>query len=345
MAETEAMDGSALVTGGTGYIASHLMAALLKEGWPVRACARGERPPGMPAEVDYRSVDLAGSEPLDELVEGVTHVFHLAGASSSRSSDDEMWRSNVEGTQRLVDAAARSGTERVLYMSSTSVYGEAVQLPLPVREDVEVHPSRSYGKAKWGAEQAVWQAGEGGLAVVVVRPVSIFGPGNTKLLASAILDVAIERYAGLETLAVHRQPVEQRLVHVADVVAACLHLIDHPEATGRAFNVCLDTYPTSHELAAILAGLFSMDVELDDDPDCGLPPDQRAAVHDRMLAQGMQGHILVSPERFRLMRKANRNNRLCIDALLGTGFRFTESSLDDSIAATVQWYRQHRWIM
>lgn len=339
------MGDTALVTGGTGYIASHLMAALVERGWQVRACARAGRPEGLPEPVDYRSVDLAGQDPLDDVLAGVTHVFHLAGASSSRSSEEEMWRSNVEVTERLVDAAGPAGVQRLLFMSSTSVYGEEVQLPVPVREDVEPTPSRAYGKAKWGAEQAVWRAGDKGLPVVVVRPVSVYGPGNTKLLGSAVLDVAIERFAGLDTLAVDRKPIEQRLVHVADVVASCLHLIDHPDSTGRAFNVCLDKYPSSHELGAILGELFSMSIELDDDPDCGLPPEERTRVRDRMLTHGMVDEILFTKERFRLMRKANRNNRLSVDALLGTGFRFAEDDLPASIGATVDWYRQHRWIL
>ncbi len=339
------MGGSALITGGTGYIGSHLIPALVERGWQVRTCGRSKRPERLPAPVGYHSVDLAGDESLDDVLAGVSHVFHLAGASSSRSSEQEMWRSNVEGTERLVGAARRAGVQRLLHMSSTSVYGEEVQLPVPVREDVETCPSRAYGKAKWGAEQAVWRAGEKGLPVVVMRPVSVYGPGNTKLLASAVLDVAIERFAGLDTLAVPREAIEQRLVHVADVVAACLHLIDHPLATGRAFNVCLDTYPTSHELAGILAELFSMSPELDDDPDCGLPGEERTRVRDRMLEQGMVGEILLTKERFRLMRKANRNNRLSLGALMGTGFRFGEHDLPASIGATVEWYRQHRWIL
>ncbi|MBW3556333.1 MAG: NAD(P)-dependent oxidoreductase [Actinobacteria bacterium] len=339
------MARSALVTGGTGYIASHLVPALVERGWQVRSCARGGRPPSMPEEVEHHSVDLSGTDDLDEVLSGVSHVFHLAGASSSRSSDEEMWRSNVEGTTRLVEAARRTGVERFLYMSSTSVYGEEVQLPVPVPEDVEPCPSRSYGKAKWGAEQAVWRAVERGLAGVVVRPVSVFGPGNTKLLGSAILDVAVERFAGLDKLDVHREPVEQRLVHVDDVVAATLHLAVHPDSTGRAFNVCLDTYPTSHDLVGILADLFSMSIELSDDPECGLPPEERARVRDRMLALGMQDQILLSKERFRLMRKSNLNNRLDIGALTSTGFRFAHSDLPSSIASTVDWYRQHRWIL
>lgn len=338
------MPRTALVTGGSGYIASHLLPALLADGWAVRTCGRRDRPTGIPAEAEYQRVDLAEGPGLDGLLDGITHVFHLAGASSSRSSEEEMWRSNVVATERLVAAAAVAGVERFVHMSSTSVYGEDEQLPLPVREDVQPRPSRAYGKAKWGAEEAVWRAVEQ-VPAVVLRPVSVFGPGNEKLLASAVLDVAIERFAGLGSVAVHDVAVEQRLVHVDDVVAACLHLAASDEAVGRAFNVCLDHYPTSHEVAGILADEHGLEVELSGDPECGLGEEERTSVHARMVSEGMEPEILLTPERFRFMRKANRNNRLSIEALLGTGFRFSRHDLRTSVGDTVDWYRRHRWVL
>src|SRR5438128_1499754 len=174
---------SALVTGATGFIASHLVPALVADGWTVRASGRRPRPDFLPAEAEYRSVDFVdgAEDDLRTLVDGVTHVFHLAGASSSKSSDEEMRRNNVVATERLFDAIEAAGTvERSLYMSSTSVYGEEVQLPSPVPEDVEAHPSRGYGKAKYESEQVVWRHSAAGQAVVVLRPVSVHGPGAIK---------------------------------------------------------------------------------------------------------------------------------------------------------------------
>ncbi|MDQ2728355.1 MAG: SDR family oxidoreductase, partial [Actinomycetota bacterium] len=213
---------SALVSGATGFIGSSLVPALLTEGWAVRAVGRRPRPAWMPPAVDYRAVDLAGGEDLGGISRGITHVFHLAGASSSLSSIDEMHRSNVVATERLTASLLGTDVERLVYLSSTSVYGEEEQLALPVREDVEPRPSRGYGKAKWRAEQVVWSAGASGLAVVVLRPVSVYGPGNVKLLGSTILDAAIDRFAGRQRLLVHAQPVEMRLVHIDDVVRASL---------------------------------------------------------------------------------------------------------------------------
>ncbi len=336
---------TALVTGGTGFIATRLVPALLDDGWEVRTCGRRPRPDSLPEAADHRQADLAGDDDLAPLFDGVTHLFHLAGASSSQSSQEEMERSNVHGTARLLAAAPDGQLERALYMSSTSVYGEEVQLPVPVTEDVEPRPSRGYGKAKWQAEQVVWDHGRKGLPATVLRPVSVHGPGSIKLLASVILDVAIERYAGNARLPVPAPAIEQRLVHVDDLVGACLHLAGHDGAVGRAFNVVSGVYPSSHEIAGLVAAEFEMEVDVVDDPDAGPSHDERAEVRERMLAEGMEPHILLTEDRFRFMRKANRNNRLSIDALLGTGFRPARADVATAVSTDVAWYRDHRWVI
>ncbi len=342
------MGRSALITGGSGFIATRLAPALLEAGWQVRACGRRPRPDSLPDEADYRNADLASGEGVDELFDGTTHVFHLAGASSSNSTDEEMHRSNAVGTENLLIAGADAGFERFLYMSTTAIYGEEVQLPVPVLESVEPHPSRGYGKTKWEAEQVVARFGEKGVPVVALRPVSTYGPANVKLLGSAILDVAIERYGGYETLMVPNAPVEQRLVHVDDLVAATIHLMEHEDAVGRVFNVTSGQYPTSHEIGRILAAEFGMEMELCDegtDDDCGPSYEERGEIRDRMVGEGMKDDIFFTEQRFRFMRKQNRNNRLSIDALLDTGFEFRETDLEASIADTIAWYRSHRWVL
>jgi UDP-glucose 4-epimerase len=335
----------ALVTGATGFLGSRLVPALLDRGWSVRACGRRPRPPELPPEVDYRRVDLAGDEPLEPLLRSVTHLFHLAGASSSTSTDEQMHRHNVVATERLLAAALARQLARLVHMSSTSVYGEERALPLPVREDVEPSPSRGYGKAKWETEKVVWAAVGAGLPAVVLRPVSVYGPENVKLLASVVLDVALEASAGARSLPVPTRPVEQRLVHVDDLVAATLHVADAEAAVGRAFNVVADHYPTSHEVAGIVAGHFEMAVELVDDPDCGPGYERRQELHAGMVARGLVPEILLTTERFRFLRKANRNNRLSTRALLDTGFRFAETDLAAAVGRTIAWYRDHRWLI
>jgi len=337
---------SALVTGATGFIGGRLVAHLVDHGWTVRACGRRPRPDSLPAPAEYQAVDLAGGEDLAGLFGGVTHLFHLAGASSSTSDQAEMDRSNVVGTERLLAAAPPGQLERMVHMSSTSVYGEEEQLPSPVSEDVEVHPSRGYGKAKWRTEQVVQEAGRAGLPVVVLRPVSVYGPGNVKLLASAILDVAIERFSGAREVPVPAQPVEQRLVHIDDLLRATVHVARAEGAVSRTFNVVDERYPSSHEIARLLAGHLDVDVTLADDADAMAPSyEARQAVHAAMVSEGLAPHILLTRERFRFLRKSNRNNRLSTDALRATGFRFERTDLDASIGDTIDWYRGQRWIL
>ncbi|MEO7442391.1 MAG: NAD(P)-dependent oxidoreductase [Acidimicrobiales bacterium] len=333
------------MTGATGFIGSRLVPALVADGWTVVACGRRARPADLAPAVDYRIADLAGDAPLHDLVKGVSHLFHLAGASSSTSSDEQMHRDNVVATERLLDAFGSGQLARVVHMSSTSVYGEEEALALPVREDVVPNPSRSYGKAKWRTEQVVWSQWADGLPAVILRPVSVYGPGNVKLLASAILDVSIEAHGGAAVLAVPARPIEQRLVHIDDLVRATLHVAGSEAAVGRAFNVVGGHYPSSVEVASIVAGHFDMAVELVDDPDCGPSYDERRARHATMVAEGMAPDILLTPERFRFMRKANRNNRLSTEALLTTGFTFAETDLEASVGRTIDWYRRHRWVL
>lgn len=335
-----------MVTGATGYIGARLVPALLGKGWKVLATGRRPRPGSLPTEARYLAADLAGNDDLAPLFKDVTHVYHLAGASSSLASEDEMMRSNVLATERLLDAACESDTlERILYMSSTSVYGEDEKLPSPVTEEFKPRPSRAYGKAKWATEELLWEAEAAGAPIVVVRPVSVYGPGNIKLLGSAVLDAAIERYAGEKVLAVGATEIEQRLVHIDDVVRACMHLGVHPWSVGEAFNVVFPTYPTNHQVAEMIAGPLGMGVEIGEEPECGLGYERRAAVRDEMLAGGMRPDILLTKERFRFMRKANPNNRLSIDALLSTGFQFASPDLETGISTTIDWYRDQRWIL
>src|SRR5262245_13257350 len=102
-------DRLALVTGATGFIASRLVPALVDDGWPVRACGRRPEAPWLPDAVEYRSLDLVTGPGIDDLVKGVSHVFHLAGASSSKSSQAEMERDNVDATAQLFEAIAAAG--------------------------------------------------------------------------------------------------------------------------------------------------------------------------------------------------------------------------------------------
>lgn len=335
---------TALVTGASGFIGTHLVRALTRDGWSVRTCGR-RRPAHQPDGVDHHTADLAASGDLSGVVAGVSHIFHLAGASSSLSDVDEMRRSNVETTSNLLAAVMATGTEppRLLYLSTSAVYGEDRPLPSPITEDVPPQPSRPYGQTKWEAEQVVWAHARRGLRAVVLRPVSVYGPGAIKLVASSILDAAIERHAGRNTLDIPADPVELRLVHIDDVIAACIHLIDADAAAGHPYNLADGVYPSSRRLGGIIAA--KLGIEASHSGGENLDHEQRRRVREQMLAGGMDDSILLTPRRLAFLGRANRNNRLSVEALAKVGFRPRITDLEAGVSATVDWYAAHQWII
>jgi nucleoside-diphosphate-sugar epimerase len=156
-----------------------------------------------------------------------------------------------------------------------------------------------YSETKWQAEQVVWRYADKGVPVAVLRPVTVYAPGAIKLLGSTILGAAIERFAGFGTFAIDRQPIKFAHVHIDDVVAALMHLATNQAAVGQAFNLAAERYPTSHAVAEAVAGEVGITLELSNDPDAGLPYNERVAVRERMLAAGMHGDILLPPQRIR----------------------------------------------
>ena len=311
----------------------------------MRATGRGARPDSLGPDIDFRRADLV-EDHLGSLFEGVSHLFHLAGASSTRFSVEEMSLINAVGTERVARCAADGGVQRMLHMSTTAVYGEKTALPSPVIETVPLSPSRDYGKTKVAAENAARKvSAETGLELVILRPVSVYGPGNTKLVASAMLDVALEKAAGAQALMVGSSFEDLRLVHLDDVVGACIHLARTEGIAGRAFNITSGIYPTSLELAKAIAGAFGMAVEVGGDWEGPLSYTQREAMVERLKVEYPgSANMVFTPERLRFLRRPNVNNVLSIEALTECGFRPTHTDLGETISDTLDWYVKAGWL-
>ena len=155
----------ALVTGGAGFIGSHLSERLLSEGADVVAidCFTDYYPrplkernlAALLGRPGYRFVeDALGTVDLEALLDGRTHVFHLAAQAGVRKSwgrDFQTYTTlNVDATQRLLEACVGRPLERVVYASSSSVYGD--DAPLPMTEDLRLQPVSPYGVTKLAAE-------------------------------------------------------------------------------------------------------------------------------------------------------------------------------------------------
>jgi nucleoside-diphosphate-sugar epimerase len=221
-----------LVTGATGLVGGEVVDRLLERGDTVRALvvepwaldalrARGvEAVPG----------DLAETTDLHPLVAGTDVIVHCAGVVQMAAARREIWAVNVDGTERLLAAAARAGCSRFVYLSSVAVYGHA---RAPIAEDAPQRPVGAYGESKRAAEEALWRCHAAhGLPVTALRPCPIYGARDRKITE------ALRRVARLRVLPLPRAGDRLAdLVHVADVADAALLAAVAPGAVGRAYNV------------------------------------------------------------------------------------------------------------
>ena len=172
---------TALVTGGAGFIGSHLVRALPVRGTRVRvlddlSSGRRANLEGQDCELQVGSV--TDDDALARAVAGVDVVYHLAAvASPPRSLDEPAWTSEVNagGTARVLEVAERAGVRRVVLASSCALYGHPETLPLT--EDHPMRPGSPYAASKLEAEQlALACADAGAVEVVVLRYFNVYGP-------------------------------------------------------------------------------------------------------------------------------------------------------------------------
>jgi nucleoside-diphosphate-sugar epimerase len=237
----------ALVTGAAGFIGSHLSEALLRDGWVVVGVdsfddyysqeekrANLRVPLGSP---DFRVVTQdIGSGGAGTLLEPDDVVYHLAGRPGVRSSwggDFEQYlRNNVLATQRLLEACAKVGVKKLVFASSSSVYGNAETLP--TGEDVLPRPVSPYGASKLAAEELcrVYSTGLG-VPTVTLRYFTVYGPRQRPDMAFRRFIDALSRDKALTIYGDGRQ--SRDFTFVDDAVKATMLASTAP--SGRTFNV------------------------------------------------------------------------------------------------------------
>lgn len=217
-----------LVTGASGFVGTHLVAALAARGYDVVATSR-RKPSYLDdaafAGVRFVAADLHDEQALSRALEGVATVYHVGALFDFHASYDELRRVNVAGTDRLAGLARRAGVKRFVNFSSGAIYGTGYDNKL-VSELDPPHPTDSYARTKWEAEQALFaHHNRDGMLVVSLRLGAIYGPGSRYGDAKAL-------YLLKKGLLFTRPGLKNVLsshVHVRDAVGAALHLAALPE--------------------------------------------------------------------------------------------------------------------
>lgn len=268
----------ALVTGAAGFIGSHLSAALLDAGASITAIdcftdyyPRPLKEANLAAVRDRRGFTFveAAMQDIDlkPLLDGVTHVFHLAAQAGVRKSwgrdFDVYTRNNVEATQRLLEAMVGMPIQKYVYSSSSSVYGDNV--PLPMREDTYLQPLSPYGVSKLAAEHLghLYWANHG-VPAVSLRYFTVYGPrqrpdmGFQRFLTAVRDDKPITVYGDGEQT--------RDFTFVGDIVAANLAAADQGRP-GNVYNIGGGSRVTLNHVLELIGRVTGKKVAIQREPE------------------------------------------------------------------------------
>jgi UDP-glucose 4-epimerase len=254
-----------LVTGGAGFIGSHIARRLLDDGHRVfvvdnlsTGYARNVPHGAELIELDISLPGLAERLPSDRF-DGVLHLAAQSSGEISHERPETDILTNVFGTIQLLQWAHERGARRFLYGSSMAVYGLTEELP--VREDVRFVPHSFYGINKLASEHYLSHFQRLGLSTTAFRMFNVYGPGqNLANMKQGMVSIYLAYLLDHEKLLVRGSPERFRdFIYVGDVVDAWVTALFAPEADGRVYNVGSGRPTLVRELIAGLMAAFGYD--------------------------------------------------------------------------------------
>ena len=265
-----------VVTGGAGFIGSHLVDKLLKEGHGVTvfddlSSGRIENLGHVLDEIDFVKTDLAQQRDLVENLRDTDWVFHLAALADivpSIEKPDRYFRSNVDATFNLLEASKEVGVSRFVYVASSSSYGIPDTYPTP--EEQPMNPQYPYALTKWLGEELVMHwATVYGLPAVSLRFFNVYGPrSRTTGSYGAVFGVFLaQKLAGHPFTVVGDGTQTRDFTYVSDIVNALI-MAAQSERVGRAYNVASGNPVSVNRLVDLLGGEVTYIPKRPGEPDC-----------------------------------------------------------------------------
>jgi UDP-glucose 4-epimerase len=310
-----------LVTGADGFIGSHLVEALTREGAQVTALALynsfdsygwlDDLPDAIRKDVRLARGDIRDRSFLDNLIQGQSAVFHLAALIAiphSYSAAQSYVDTNVSGTLNVLDAARRHGVERLVHTSTSEVYGTA--LTMPIKENHALQGQSPYSASKIGADMmAEAYARSFGLPVVILRPFNTFGPRQSeRAIIPTIIRQALD--PGCAAIMVGDTSTLRDLTFVGDMTRAFL-------AAGSADLEFGSAYNAGSQRATTIADVIDLVLQL---CDCDKP---RIQDKDRLRPQHSEVRALLADA-----------SRFAAE----TGWR-ARIDLSEGLERTIAWWR------
>ncbi len=233
-----------LVTGACGFVGSHLVDTLLKQGFQVRATdlknANRQYLP-LSDRLEFVAADLTIPEEVKLVLNGVTNIFHTAGIFRFDFNRKLLYKVNVEGSTNLFSAALKEELSHLVNWSTAMIYGTLNYTPAD--EHHPIKPEEQYSESKWLQEQMARSFfEENGLPISSIRPTAIYGSRSLYGTSRLILALANKKILGIPG----NGKTIQHHVHVNDVVNASIFIANDPRTIGEAYNLA-DELPISIE--------------------------------------------------------------------------------------------------
>jgi len=264
-----------LVTGGAGFIGSHIVERLLSDGASVRVLDNfssgrrenllfkdpvGNKPASLPSRLEVVEGDLCDAEAIKTCMRDIELVFHLAAlvsVSRSMSEPQDCYNVNVNGTVTLLEAARQAGVRKVILSSSTAVYGDTDRFPTD--EETPLNPLSPYALSKQVIElYARLYSQTFGLPVISLRYFNVYGPRQRPDSDyAAAIPIFVRHLVNNETISIYGDGKQSRdFIFVKDVVRANL-LAAESNVAGEAFNICTGRETTLLDLLEELSEVSS----------------------------------------------------------------------------------------
>lgn len=330
----------AFVTGGTGFVGSHLVEELWRRNVDEIRCLVRSDPKWLSAlDVEYVHGDLSDVEALWTALDGVTHVYHTAGLT--RAPDWQPFHDvNVQGTLNLMGAVkhAAPDVERILVTSSLAAVGRGADGP--ATEDDPLRPVSRYGRSKARMEEALRERHEmtrsywEDLPITVVRPSAVYGPRDRDILD---FFQAVQRHV-FPVVGSSTEPVLS-LVHVRDLVEGMVAAGHAPEAEGETYLLGSNRpYAWTEVKQAATDALDTWAVTLP------IPPFLVGAVGTIAEAWGTLTGTYPPLNRDKARELRHACTACAIDKA-ARDFDYTPSvPLASGVSATIDWYRDEGWL-
>ncbi|MCP2519746.1 NAD-dependent epimerase/dehydratase family protein [Candidatus Aminicenantes bacterium AC-708-M15] len=321
----------AFVTGGSGFIGTHLINFLLSRKWKIKALFHKSPINISKNEIEIIKGDVRDLSLLEKFIEKGDIVIHLASAlGASLISGKEFFEINAEGTRNVLMACLRNGAKRVIHFSSAGVIGHVKRGEI-ADENYPLNPEDFYERSKLEGEKIAVEYGRKGLDVIIIRPGWVYGPGDKRTFK------LIKAIASGKFFIIGKGLTTQTPIYIDDLVEG-VYLCLQKGLPGEIYNLAGLEILSVKEMAEIIAESLNKRIF----------PIKIPVFIANILAWSMDRSYRIfnqeaplTPSKIRFFTKAKS---LSIDkARKELGF-YPKTSFRNGIEKTISWYKKNGWL-